>query len=106
MIRNFREGNNTMDFRELVKKDNYADSTLQIMNVVDASRRWEVIADSKSLGKTTFLSMLYYYFNEDLNTRELFENTELAKKYPDWEKYLNKYSVISLLRGQCKVFTI
>ncbi len=60
-----------MDFRELVKQGNYVDSTLQIMNVVDATRRWEVIADSRLLGKTTFLSMLYYYFNEDFDTREL-----------------------------------
>ncbi len=85
-----------MDFRNLIKQTEFEDTTLQIMRVVDNARRWEVIAGSGHLGKTTLLSMLYYYFNEDLETKELFENTRLAKEYPDWEKELNKYIVLHL----------
>ena len=58
-----------MDFRNLIKQSEFVDTTLQIMKVVDNARRWEVIAGSGHWGKTTLLSMLYYYFNEDLETK-------------------------------------
>ena len=85
----------SMDYKEICKCKDYKDLSLDIKEII-INNRWSTIVMPKMTGKTTLLSMLYYYFSLDESSEELFENSELAQNWNLWKLYLNKYEVIAL----------
>ena len=85
-----------MDFKGLYREDGYFDATGYIAALLSDSSKWNVLADERSCGKTTLLSMLYYYFERSEKSESLFSGLNIAKEYEGWRNELNAYDVIAL----------
>lgn len=83
------------DFKTICKRDDYVDISMDIKNIVERNR-WNVVAAPAGYGKTTILSMLYYYLDIDEDSEELFSGSELSINYADYQTHLNKYIVLPL----------
>ncbi len=69
------------DFKEIVKKGySYVDKTLFIEEIIDSGAKVALIPRPRRFGKTTNLSMLYYFLsNTEKDTKALFSNFKIAK---------------------------
>lgn len=84
-----------MDFRDLYNKGDLFDTSEILQDIVEY-RRWNVLAYPAGNGKTTLLSMIYYYLEQSEDSRAIFENLHLAHKWGDWDRHLNRYVVLTL----------
>ena len=85
-----------MDFKDLCREDGYFDTTGFLSALLTGSSKWNILADERRCGKTTLLSMLYYYFERSEKSEDLFSGLNIAKEYRDWRAGLNAYDVIAL----------
>ncbi len=85
-------------FARVVRNDIYVDKTglIQYMNN-QIGKEKHLIASSRPrrFGKTLAARMLSAYYSRGCDSKEIFENLEIAKD-PSFEQHLNKYDVISL----------
>ena len=84
------------DFRGISKREGYVDSTGFIKELIYDFSRWSVLACKESCGKTMLLSMLYYYLEQTEDSRIIFEKSDLARTWDEWDEHLNAYNVIVL----------
>ena len=84
-----------MDFKKICKRNDYVDISGDIAWFMN-DHRWHSLVMPKGKGKTTLLSMLYYFFDTDENTYDLFKDAAVAKEWDGWQDYLNKRVVIAL----------
>lgn len=84
-----------MDFKSICIQKDYYDISGDIVELMDG-RRWKSLVMPKGYGKTTILSMLYYYFDVDEKSYNLFKDSVISRTWNQWEKYLNKRVVIAL----------
>ncbi len=84
-----------MDFKTICRQADYNDISEDITELVDYEC-WTSVALPKGYGKTTLLSMLYYYLDKDEDSYELFKDSLLAKQWDKWQEHLNKRVVIAL----------
>lgn len=84
------------DFRTICREKDYVDVSMEIQHIIERCNKWGVTAMPPGCGKTTILSMLYYYLDMDEDSGGLFEGSELAKNWTEYKKHLNKYIVLSL----------
>ncbi|MFV0289247.1 MAG: AAA family ATPase [Mycoplasmatales bacterium] len=91
------------DYQDLVNnKYLYVDKTLLIQEIIDNGEKVLFLPRPRRFGKTLNLSMLRYFFDIKLDTKELFKNSKLfqTKDNIKYYKYLNKYPVINInLKG-------
>ena len=85
-----------MDFKDLCREDGYFDTTGFLSALLTGSSKWNILADERRCGKTTLLSMLYYYFERSEKSESLFSGLNIAKEYREWRAGLNAYDVIAL----------
>ncbi len=85
------------DFRKLRKGNHYyADKTLFIREIIDASAEVLLIPRPRRFGKTLNLSMLKYFFEKNDDDRTcLFENLLISKE-DVFGKHMGRYPVICL----------
>ncbi len=78
------------DFKEIVEKGySYVDKTLFIEEIINSGAKVALIPRPRRFGKTTNLSMLYYFFsNEGEDSKALFQNLKIAKS--TWKDSLGK----------------
>ncbi len=70
----------TSDYREIVSEGySYVDKTLLIQEILESGAKVSLIPRPRRFGKTTNLSMLYYFF-----TNAEGDNTHLFKNYQIW----------------------
>lgn len=86
------------NFQELVTDHYlYVDKTLGIERLLHAGKI-SVICRPRRFGKTLFMSMLQHFFAENIKgvkTKELFQNSLLAQKYPEvLKEHQGQYPVI------------
>lgn len=84
------------DFREMVSDDNlYIDKSLLIKEVIDSKDKIILITRPRRWGKSLNLSMLNYFFMEEImgqKTADLFANLKIAHaKTSDGKSYIEKY---------------
>ena len=84
-----------MDFKAICRQADYNDISEDIINLIDY-RCWTSLTIPKGYGKTTLLSMLYYYLDKDEDSYDLFKDSLLAKKWDKWQEHLNKRVVLVL----------
>ena len=84
-----------MDFKTICKQKDYIDISGDIVSLMDHSR-WHSLTMPQGFGKTTLLSMLYYYFDLDENSYELFKDQVVCTQWNEWKDYLNQRVVIIL----------
>ena len=84
-----------MDFKAICRQADYNDISEDIINLIDY-RCWTSLTIPKGYGKTTLLSMLYYYLDKDEDSYDLFRDSLLAKKWDKWQEHLNKRVVLVL----------
>lgn len=86
------------DSFEAILKNEYVDKTgliEYINNTIGTKRKLTCVSRPRRFGKTYALNMLAAYYAKGQDTKDLFENLEISKS-EDFEKFLNKYNVISL----------
>ena len=75
----------------------YVDKTMIIKEVVEYNFSSSIlITRPRRFGKSLALSMLETYFSDEINGHQFFENKKIAKEWPFYQDYLNKYPVIHL----------
>ena len=84
-----------MDFKRICACSDYVDISGDIAWFMN-KHRWHSLVMPKGVGKTTLLSMLYYFFDADENAYNLFKDAAVAKEWDGWQDYLNKRVVIAL----------
>ncbi len=69
------------DFKKIIQDDySYADKTLFIEEILRSGAAVALIPRPRRFGKTTNLSMLYYFFsNEEKDSKTLFQNLKIGK---------------------------
>ena len=77
-----------MDFKEIRTLESYIDISSDIAEMMNG-RRWNSLVMPEYSGKTTLLSMLYYFFDLDEDSEGLFIDSEVAHKWDKWRDYLN-----------------
>lgn len=93
------------DFKKLRDSDfYYIDKTLFIKEVLDKKSEVLLLPRPRRFGKTLNLSMLYYFFSNANEYRNLFDNTAIAH-YPDIMAHQGQYPVIFLTFKDVKVST-
>ena len=97
MGRYINKGNNA--FRDIVNSE-YVDKTslIPLINAtLNTESRYSCVTRCRRFGKSMAAKMLCAYYDKSCDSRELFRELE-AEKDKSFEKYLNKYHVISLIR--------
>lgn len=84
-----------MDFKKICRRKEYCDISGDIAWFMN-NRRWHSLVIPKGTGKTTLLSMLYYFFDADVDSYELFKDAVVSREWEAWRDYLNKRVTIAL----------
>lgn len=94
------------DFKELINSENYyVDKTLLIGELLDNDGNKIIFTRPGGYGKTINSSMLYYFFSNREESRELFSNLEVGMALDGkYLKYLNKYPFIYMSFKDCSNF--
>ncbi|MFV0288912.1 MAG: AAA family ATPase, partial [Mycoplasmatales bacterium] len=91
------------DYQDLVNHQYlYVDKTVLIKEILDNGEKVLFLPRPRRFGKTLNLSMLRYFFDIKLDTKELFKDSKLfqTKDSVKYYEYLNKYPVINInLKG-------
>ena len=66
-----------------------------VNRTLNTERSFSCVTRSRRFGKSMAARMLCAYYDKSCDSRELFEDLEIAS-HPDFEKHLNKYPVIFL----------
>jgi len=90
-------GIGTDDFAKL-RENNvyYIDKSLFIKDVIDNTSDVCLITRPRRFGKTLNMSMLNYYFNIDMDTKDLFKDLKIMKEDKKYTSMLNNVPVIYL----------
>ena len=86
-----------MAFRE-TRNSEYIDKSglIAVINgTIDSRRKYSCITRSRRFGKSMAAEMLYAYYDQSCDSRELFADLEIARD-PSFEQHLNKYPTIFL----------
>ena len=95
MGRYINKGNNA--FRDIVNSE-YVDKTslIPLINAtLNTESRYSCVTRCRRFGKSMAAKMLCAYYDKSCDSRELFRGL-VAEKADSFEKYLNKYYVISV----------
>ena len=86
-----------LSFADLRRKDKYyVDKTLLVKDILGSNDSGVYLfTRPRRFGKTTNLSMLDAFFNEQYKGNTWFDGLEISK-YPEYEKYKNSFPVIHL----------
>ena len=87
----------TSDFKELIEGNNlYIDKTLFIKDFIDSGDKSLMITRARRFGKSLNISMLYYYFSNEFDSKKLFEGLNISKEDAKYLDEMNKYPTIFL----------
>jgi len=83
------------DFKDIIV-DNlyYIDKSLFIKDVIDNNSKVSLITRPRRFGKNLNMSMLNYYFNIDMDTKDLFKGLKIMKEDKKYTSMLNSKPVI------------
>lgn len=85
------------DFKKIIDNNYYfVDKTLFIKNVIDNADDVCLITRPRRFGKTLNLSILKYYFDIRLDSKELFKGLKIMDAGERYTSEMNKYPVIFL----------
>lgn len=85
------------DFKDIrTSGDYYVDKTTAISQLVHDSSRAILFTRPRRFGKTTFITMLRYFFDIREKSEELFEGLEILQDEETCAKWMNKVPVIYL----------
>ena len=88
---------NNIMFSKDINSDIYVDKTLlieQTNKYINTNSQYVCISRPRRFGKSMAANMLTAYYSRGCDSREMFENFNISKA-DSFEKYLNKYNVIS-----------
>ena len=93
----------TDDFKKIIESNSlYIDKTLFIKDIIDNTDEVILFPRPRRFGKTLNMSMLSYYFDNTLESNNLFKGLEITKCGKLYLKEMNKYPVIYLTLKECK----
>lgn len=94
------------DFKKMITNNYYfVDKTLFIKNVIDNADDVCLITRPRRFGKTLNLSMLKYYFDIRMDSKELFKGLKIMNAGDKYTSEMNKYPVIFLTLKNLKDLT-
>ncbi len=85
----------TEDFKKIIETGSlFIDKTLFIKEIIDDSSQALCLPRPRRFGKTLNMSMLYYYFSNEFNSKKLFEGLNITKEGSRYLDEMNKYPTI------------
>ena len=85
----------TEDFKKIIETGSlFIDKTLFIKEIIDDSSQALCLPRPRRFGKTLNMSMLYYYFSNEFNSKKLFEGLNITKEGQRYLDEMNKYPTI------------
>ena len=87
----------TNDFKELIESNSlYVDKTLFLKEIIDEWGKPCLFPRPRRFGKSLNMSMIYYYFRNDFDSKYLFKGLNITKLGKEYLKEMNKYPTIFL----------
>ena len=85
------------DFKKVIE-DNYLyiDKTLFLKEIIDEWGKPCLFPRPRRFGKSLNMSMIYYYFRNDFDSKYLFKGLNITKLGNSYLKEMNKYPTIFL----------
>ena len=85
------------DFKTIIENNYfYIDKTLFIKHIIDDGSIASIITRPRRFGKTLSLSMLKYFFDINLDSKDLFKNLNIMSCNEEYTSKINNYPVIFL----------
>ena len=87
----------SVDFKDIrISGDYYVDKTYSISEILSDSARAILFTRPRRFGKTTFITMLKYFFDIREDSKKLFKNLMISKDREICDKWQNNIPVIYL----------
>ena len=94
------------DYKELIDENyTFIDKSFFIKEIIDEGAKVLLLPRPRRFGKTLNMSMLSYYFDCQLDTKELFKNLNISKAGAIYQAEQNKYPLIYLTLKDIKFET-
>lgn len=86
------------NYKNLYRSKYFVDKSLiieKLSDVIDTSDKYICVTRPRRFGKSSVVDMIGAYYSKAISSKEVFDKLEIAK-FNDYEKYLNKYNVITV----------
>jgi len=90
----------TEGFERALRSEIFVDKTEMIgylNTVVGTNQSYVSVSRPRRFGKTMATNMIAAYYGHEADSRKLFEPLKLAKNVDGWDRYLNKFDVVSIV---------